>query len=125
MQRVRWFSAIVATAAAGMLAGMLLVPRGSLTAQGQQGPPAAGRPGAGPMGQGQMPPGMMMRMAPAAIAATDNHVYVLRGNTLYQFSARDLGEPKKVTLEEPEMMPGMGGRPGRPGAVPGGPPPAP
>jgi hypothetical protein len=45
---------------------------------------------------------MMLRMAPAAIAATPDYVYVVRGNTLYQFDAKDLKLLNKATLEEDE-----------------------
>lgn len=51
-------------------------------------------------------------MAPAAITATGDHVYVLRGNTLYQFSAKDLKLLHKVALEDE--------RPGMPGGFGGG-----
>ncbi len=58
-----------------------------------------------------------------ALAAHGDYVYVLRGNTLYQFAAKNLELVKKVTLEEDWPMgrgrgPGMG--PGRkPGMGPG------
>ncbi len=65
-------------------------------------------------------PGGMPLLAPAgggvALAAHGDYVYVLRGNTLYQFAAEGLELVKKVTLEDDRPMgpgrgPGMG--PGR------------
>ncbi len=62
--------------------------------------PGLGRPG----GSGPMP------MGPAgggsvALAAHGDYVYVLRGNTLYQFAAEDLKLLNKVRLEEERPMP--------------------
>jgi len=51
------------------------------------GPPRAGRP--------------MMMMGPASIAAGGNYVYVLRGNTLYQYNASDLSPNKSISLPAP------------------------
>ena len=69
-------------------------------------------PGMPPPGQGQMGPGMqggygggrmpMMGMGmgsgTAAIAATSEYVYVVQGNTLYQFSAKTLKQTNKAEL---------------------------
>ena len=41
---------------------------------------------------------MMGALQPGAIFATDKNVYVLRGETLYQFRASDLELVKKVTI---------------------------
>lgn len=88
-----------------------------------------GGPGMGGPGMGQGMPGMggpgMMGMMPGmgrpgqapVMVATAEYVYILRGNTLFQFSAKELKLLNKVTLEE--EMPGM--RPGgRPGGMQGG-----
>jgi len=37
---------------------------------------------------------------PVALAAQGDHVYVVRGNTLYQFAVKELRLVKKVALEE-------------------------
>ena len=73
-------------------------------------------PGMGGPGMMGMMPGMMRPDTPVMVA-TAEYVYVLRGNTLYQFSARDLKQLNKVMLEDerPGMRPG-----GRPGQMPGG-----
>jgi hypothetical protein len=47
-----------------------------------------------------------------AMAATDQYVYVLRGNTLYSFDARTLRQNASVTLEPPQA------RSQRPGPAP-------
>lgn len=80
-----------------------------IQAQPAQGQPPFGGPGlqppfAGPGSPAIMPPRMPM-MQPAAICATDDFVYVFRGNTLYQFAAKDLRLVKKVTLEEERPLP--------------------
>ena len=69
--------------------------------QGQMGPGQMG-PG-GPMGPNQMGPGgggmgMMGRSNSVAIAATTEYVYVVQGNTLYQFSAKTLKQVNKAEL---------------------------
>lgn len=138
MRSTRSLSALAAAAAAGMLAGALLVPHGMARAQdpgafpgagpapgggavgpgpGQNWPGNQGWPGAGQGFPGRQPGMMPMQMSYAAITATAEHVYVLRGNTLYQFAAKDLKLLNKVTLEpEAPAMPG-----GMPGVFPGGP----
>ncbi|MCX6361616.1 MAG: hypothetical protein NT029_17570 [Armatimonadetes bacterium] len=91
-----------------------------------------GMPGMGGPGMGQGMPGMggpgMMGMMPGmgrpgqapVMVATAEYVYILRGNTLFQFSAKELKLLNKVTLEEegPSMRPG--GRPGAQGGMQGG-----
>ena len=62
----------------------------------------------------------------AALAVSGEYVYVLHGNTLYQFAAEDLKLVKKVTLEEdrpmgPPMGPPGGERRDFGGRRPGGP----
>lgn len=67
-------------------------------------------PGRGGQGRfGAMPPLAGMRGG-VALAAHGEYVYVLRGNTLYQFAAKDLKLVNKVTLEEDRPM----GQPGGP-----------
>ena len=80
----------------------------------------------GPRGRRPGGPGMpgMNRPFPgarggAALAVHGDHVYVLSGNTLYQFAAEDLGLVKKVTLQEerpfgPPRGPRRGPGEGRP-----------
>ena len=46
-------------------------------------------------------------MQPGAIFATEKNVYVLRGDTLYQFRASDLELVKKVTV--PSQLPPLPG----------------
>lgn len=94
------------------------------------GGPQGGFPGGGPQGafpgggfgQGGMRGPMMMGMggAPATVTATDKYVYVLRGETLMQFSVDGLKLVAKTTLPRDERQPGPGGQgdpnaPGRPG----------
>ncbi len=57
--------------------------------------PAPGRPDQ-PARQWSMR--LMGALQPGAIFATDKNVYVLRGETLYQFRASDLELVKKVTI---------------------------
>ncbi|MCC7491441.1 MAG: hypothetical protein IT204_03800 [Fimbriimonadaceae bacterium] len=77
------------------------------------GPAAGGRPWGGDGGPMR---GMMLQ---TQICATDDFVYIIRGNMLYQYSALDLKLLNKATLETPEM-PQLAGRGGRPEAQPGG-----
>ena len=51
---------------------------------------------------------------PAALAAQGDYVYVVRGNTLYQFQAKDLKLVKKATLEEEPPFAPMGRPKGEP-----------
>lgn len=69
-----------------------------------------GQAGGQPPGGGQFPPmgpGMQMgpMMGPASIVAAEGYVYVVRGNTLYQFSRDRLEMTAKAQLETP-MPPG-------------------
>ena len=83
------------------------------SAQAQDRPPMGQGPGMGGPGMGMSGPGMggpggvagpgMMRMGPPPIlTATDKYVYVLRGETLYQFSADGLKLLAKSELPRPE-----------------------
>ena len=102
----------------------------------RMGPPqGGGGPGGGPWGGRGMRGGSMRgggmrggpttilgeRPAPTALLATSKFVYVLRGNTVYQFSTKGLELTKKTTLpgDMPPMMgpDGMGGRPGMGGPM--------
>jgi hypothetical protein len=118
--------------AGGALAGAVLALGGmalmeSAHAQDPVGPPpggfGGGRPGGGgfggggafggPPGGGGFPGGPMMGMGGgggASIAATDRYVYVLRGNTLYQFSVDGLKMLAKAELPQAQR-PGGGGFP--------------
>ena len=85
---------------------------------GQGGPGGGGFPG----GQGGgMMRGMMGGMQPV-VTATERYVYVLRGDTLFQYSAEGLKLVAKTTLPQDEnrQRPGGGGGFGGPGG-PGGP----
>jgi hypothetical protein len=82
-----------------------------------------GGPGMGMMGgPGMGGPGMGRMMAAPVMVATSEYVYILRGNTLYQFSAKDLKQLNKVTLEEEpagaRSRPMMGGQGGAGGNLP-------
>jgi hypothetical protein len=61
-----------------------------------------GKPGMG--GPGMRDHGMMMMhmMSRPTMTATDKHVYILRGDTLYQFSADGLKLLGKAELPRPE-----------------------
>lgn len=77
-----------------------------------------GPPAAPPFAPGMRRPQFVIPMPPmpqpsVAICAKNQYIYVVRGNTLYQFAVKDLKLIKKVTLEE-EF-----------GPMPPGPPPAP
>ncbi|NUQ00175.1 MAG: hypothetical protein HUU35_10010 [Armatimonadetes bacterium] len=52
---------------------------------------------------GMRPP---MGMWQTQMVATDDFVYILRGNTLYQYDTTELKLRNKATLEMPEMPPG-------------------
>ncbi len=75
--------------------------------QGQQ-PPPGGRQGGG---YGQMPGGMMrpgmgmMDSGGVAIAISTDSIYVVKGNTLFQFNARTLKQTNSVQLAPPTPQP--------------------
>ncbi|HIE52551.1 MAG TPA: hypothetical protein EYP85_12400 [Armatimonadetes bacterium] len=72
-----------------------------------------GGPG-GPMIGGPQMMAFMAGMIPGSIAVGKEYIYVLRGTTLYQFTADDLTLTKKVTLEvEMPFLPPAPGRPRR------------
>jgi hypothetical protein len=54
-------------------------------------------------------PGRMMMGGPASIAASGDYVYVLRGNTLYQFKSADLSAVTQKNLPAPQGGPGAAG----------------
>jgi hypothetical protein len=64
------------------------------------GGPGMMNPGMGGPGMGMGMPGMGRMGEPPVMVATADYVYVLRGNTLYQFSAKDLTQLHKVTLAD-------------------------
>ena len=71
--------------------------------QGMGGPGMGGPGMGGPGGPGGMGgPGMMRMGPPPTLTATDKYVYVLRGETLYQFSADGLKLLAKSELPRPE-----------------------
>ncbi len=67
--------------------------------------PVPGQPPAGRPGFGQPLPGLAERVAlgQVAIAANNEYVYVVRGGTLYQFSARDLRLMNSAELPRPQI----------------------
>ena len=71
-------------------------------ASGQNEPAAPAAP--------QPPPGppRFMMGGPAAIAASGDYVYVLRGGTLYQMKASDLSVVTQKDLPAPAPPPGAG-----------------
>jgi hypothetical protein len=81
---------------------------------GQPVPPPAGAPGRPgfPGGPGMMPPPPMG--GGAAMTATNQAVYILRGNHLYAYDARNLTLLKDVELPHMPPPPGAPGRPGNP-----------
>lgn len=88
--------------------------------QGGPGGGGFGGPGGGfPGGQGGFGGGGMMRgmmgggMQPV-VTATERYVYVLRGDTLFQYSAEGLKLIAKATLPQDQRQGGPGG-PGGPG----------
>jgi hypothetical protein len=89
------------TAFGTVLTGVALVAGGYLWMEAtpaQERPPMA--PGmARPDGMG---PGMMRMGPPPTMTATDKYVYVLRGDTLYQFSTDGLKLLAKSELPRPE-----------------------
>ena len=95
---------------------------------GFQGGPGGFQGGGG--GQGGFPGmggpmGMMGGGGGASIAATDKYVYVVRGNTLYQYAVEGLKLLAKAELPQqprPQGGGGFGGG-GFPGGGPEGPPP--
>lgn len=100
-----------ALAAAALLAALAVFQ--TSPASGQPEPPRegqrerGGRPQFPPdRGEGFPPRGAFMGGGPAALAVQGDYVYVVRGNTLYQFEVKGLTLAKKVTLEEePSMAP--------------------
>jgi hypothetical protein len=85
----------------------------ALFAQGPGGfGPQEGRvPGQGPVGQGF---GQALRGGgSASVAASDRYVYVLRGNTLFQYSADGLKLVAKTELPAVEARGGVDGSAGR------------
>ena len=75
-------------------------------AQAQDRPPMGQGPGTGGPGMGGPggagSPGMMRIGPPPVITATEKYVYILRGETLYQFSADGLKLLAKSELPRPE-----------------------
>ena len=68
-----------------------------------QGPGMGGHGMHGPgMGGHGMGPGMMHMGPPAILEATDKYVYVLRGDTLFQYSADGLKLLARAELPRPE-----------------------
>ena len=97
--------------------------------QGGFGGPGGGQGGRGGFGGGQGGgfPGMgMMGGGAATIAATDKYVYILRGNTLYQYSVEGLKLLAKTEIPQPPRPAGGLGGGGFGGPPPdgNGPPPA-
>jgi|GEM_PF-3573020 len=94
---------VIALAAAQGHKAMAQVPPG----MSDMAPPAP-RNMPQPPGGGPGMPGMMGMMGSAAVAANTKYVYVLVGNTLYQFNAETLRQVGKVSIERtaaPRMMP--------------------
>ena len=93
---------------------------------GQGGPGGGGFPGGqggpgGGFGGGQgggMMRGMMGGGMQPVVTATERYVYVLRGDTLFQYSAEGLKLVAKATLPQDENRRGPGG-PGGPGGLGG------
>ena len=102
-----------------LVAGVLLFCR-LQSAYAQAPPPPPGQPGQPPQGmpptpgmegrpfnmgpRSMMMPGMMG--GPAAITAAGESVYVVQGNTLYQFNAKTLKLTNKAQLVEMKEMEG-------------------
>jgi hypothetical protein len=76
-------------------------------------PGGQGGPGGGGFGGGMMR-GMMGGGMQPVVTATERYVYVLRGDTLFQYSAEGLKLVAKATLPQDENRRGPGG-PGGPG----------
>jgi hypothetical protein len=104
-------------AAAGValtLIGMYAMEQAQAQQDGQFGRPGGGgfqRPGGQGQGGGGFPGGPMMGMGGGggSLTATDRYVYVLRGNTLYQFSADGLQLKARAELPQPPRPGGNGG----------------
>ncbi len=78
--------------------------------QGQDAPRPAGFPGQGG--------GMRAGGGGSSVAASGNYVYVVSGNTLYQFSVDGLKLVAKTTLPTAERGGGQGGgKQGRPDGI--------
>lgn len=78
--------------------------------QGQDAPRPAGFPGQGG--------GMRAGGGGSSVAASGNYVYVVSGNTLYQFSVEGLKLVAKTTLPTAERGGGQGGgKQGRPDGI--------
>lgn len=87
-------------------------PGGGPGGQGFPGGPGSGAPGYPGAGQGFRGMGMgMMGGGPATVTATEKYVYVLRGDTLYQYSVDGLKLTAKATLPRPEPPQRPGGPP--------------
>jgi len=81
---------------------------------GQGGPGGGGFPGGQGGPGGGMMRGMMGGGMQPVVTATERYVYVLRGDTLFQYSAEGLKLIAKATLPQDENRRGQGG-PGGPG----------
>lgn len=94
----------------GLLAGILAVGLicGIGRAMAQDPGEAPNQPNQQDRRDAMRPP---MGMWQTQMVATDEFVYILRGNTLYQYDTAELKLRNKATLEMPEM-PAGGGRPG-------------
>lgn len=97
MTRQRWFGWMVAGVVMLAMAGWLYAQEGE-----RQRPPQGGEgPGGQGQGRGQMFRPMMM---PAQMVATADYVFIVRGNTLYKYDAKELKLLGKVELEMPAMQ---------------------
>ncbi len=82
---------------------------------GQGGPGGGGFPGGQGGPGGGMMRGMMGGGMQPVVTATERYVYVLRGDTLFQYSAEGLKLIAKATLPQDDRQRGGGGFPGGPG----------
>lgn len=84
---------------------------GDVVAMQPPGQPVPPPPGPGQPFPGQPFPGIGERLAlgQVAIAANSDYVYVVRGNMLYQFSAKTLELVKSTELPRPQIRPRAAG----------------
>jgi hypothetical protein len=110
MTRNRLFAGLGATLAALATAGWLYAQETERPREPRR--PEGGEAREGGPRRGEFRPPMM---APAQLAATENYVFVLRGNTLYKYAVKTMQLEGKTELERPEPPMGGPGREGPPG----------
>jgi hypothetical protein len=111
--RLVWAVGVVVAAVLALLLWQRTQAQGEVasTARGTVAMQPSAQPTPPPPAPGPLFPGVGERLAlgQVAIAANSDYVYVVRGNMLYQFSARTLELVKSAELPRPQIRPRAAG----------------